>query len=68
MMASIKETLYRLGIDSDTKVAVLTGKDPVRDITTYSLWRNQRNGRNRMTFCSPEICKSMDIVFGFLKY
>ena len=29
MMASIKETLYRLGIDSDTKVAVLTGKDPV---------------------------------------
>jgi len=28
MMKSIKETLYRLGIDSDTKVAVLTGKDP----------------------------------------
>merc|ERR1712001_98359 len=27
-MVSIKETLYRLGIDSDTKVAVLTGKDP----------------------------------------
>ena len=31
----------------------------VRDITTYSLWRNGRNGRNRMTFCSPEILETL---------
>ena len=31
----------------------------VKDITTYSLWRNGRNGRNRMTFCSPEILETL---------
>ena len=38
---------------------VLPGQVLTEDITTYSLWRNGRNGRNRMTFCSPEILETL---------
>ena len=58
----IGSTSFRCLQNSSQWCNILCTVDP--DITTYSLWRNRRNGRNRMTFCSPEIFETLIELYG----